>query len=147
MMRKIIKPSLRGQTGSFVIEALVSVLLFSVGIVALMMVMTQSTNQVGQSKARNDASYLAGELIGELWVTVTPAGITPQVTVANALDTSFTGNVITAWKQRALSILPAGAPDPLIVPNGTQVAITIYWPDPKDPGVTHQYSTTADIVK
>jgi Tfp pilus assembly protein PilV len=50
----------RHQSGSFIIEAIVSLLLFGVGVIAMLAISANSLNQVGQSKARNDASYIAG---------------------------------------------------------------------------------------
>ncbi len=128
--------SLKKQSGSFVIEALISILLFAVGIVALMIVMAQSTNQSGLSKVRNDASYLAGELIGDLWVSVSSTAVG-----LNTVDTS-------AWQSHVASVMPPGSPAPLLTYSGTTgINILIQWPDPKDPNVTHQYQTYADIVK
>lgn len=59
------------QSGSFIIEALVSLIIFAVAIVGMVALVGQGLNQVGQSKARNDASFLAGELIADMWVNTT----------------------------------------------------------------------------
>ena len=120
----------RKQSGSFVIEALISVLLFAVGLISMMMIAAQGTNQIGQAKYRNDASYLAGELIGEMWVSGSSPG----------------GFDRTAWNARVTSMLPNGDPSATSV-SGTTVSVDIAWSDPKNQGVTHHYRTTADIVK
>lgn len=121
---------LRGsQAGSFIIESLVSLLIFSVGIIALVGLATQSLNQLGQTKARNDASFLAGELIGDMWVSVS----TPSTYDA------------TAWQARVAAALPAGLG--VVAVNGTQVTITITWADAKNGGVRHSYLTSAQIAR
>ncbi|MBK8120595.1 MAG: hypothetical protein IPK39_16525 [Sulfuritalea sp.] len=57
------------QSGSFIIEALVSLVIFAVAIIGMVALVGQALNQVGQSKARNDASFLAGELFANMWVS------------------------------------------------------------------------------
>ena len=133
--------SLKKQSGSFVIEALISILLFAVGIVALMMVMAQSTNQSGLSKVRNDASYLAGELIGDLWVSVSSTGASSTAVSLGSVD-------ISAWQSRVATVMPPGSAATVSYPTNTGINILIQWPDAKDPtAAPHQYQTYADIVK
>ncbi len=128
------------QGGMFVIEALISVLLFAIGIVGMMIVSAQGVNQVGQSKARNDASYLAGELIGDLWVSANP-GATPAVNLSD-VD-------ISAWNTKVIngSVLPLGSTALVTYPTNTRVEIDIAWPDSKNQGVQHHYRTAAEIAK
>ena len=120
----------KNQSGMFIIEALVSILLFAVGIVAMVMVAAQGTGQVGQAKYRNDAAYLANELVGELWTNAS----------GTAVDQ-------TAWNTRIASLIPNGTGTAVISASGTQVDITIQWPDVKQSGVFNQYQTTAYVVK
>jgi type IV pilus assembly protein PilV len=117
------------QAGVFIVEALVSVLIFMAGIIALVGIATQSINQVSQTKYRNDASYLASELLGEMWIT---AGSPSTFNAA-------------AWQSRVAAELPNGAAT--VTVNGTQVALDISWSDAKAGGVTHHYQTTAQIAK
>ena len=133
---KPVKPTTlhKHQSGSFLLEALVSILIFMIGLIALLGVSAQATNQLSQSKYRNDASYLASELIGEMWVT--PGTAAAYINSAN----------YTNWQTRVAAELPDGAAS--AVPTGTtQVDLVISWSDKKDPGVTHLYQTTADIAK
>jgi len=139
--RRSLMRHLKHQSGMFVIEALISILLFAVGIVGLVMVASQGTNQTAQAKSRNDASYLAGELIGELWVTVNPNGTPPKDLTAALAD------VGPGWQARVAAVMPVGSPVPTPAVSGTQVTIDIQWPDTKEPGVFHRYTTAADIAK
>ena len=111
------------------LEALISVLIFSVALLGLGSLAATALSQSGQSKARNDASNLASELIGDMWISSsTPA----------TFDT-------LAWQARVAANLPGGTAT--VTPNGTQIAIVITWTDAKNQGVSHVYSTTAQIAK
>jgi type IV pilus assembly protein PilV len=125
-------PSARTERGSFIVESLVSLLLFTVGILALVGLATQSLNQIGQSKARNDASFLAGELIAQMWVS-------------SSTPSSYS---TTAWQAKVAAALPSGTAT--VTPDATnpnQIAITITWSDPKNNSATHSYQTTAIISR
>lgn len=137
------------QSGSFIIEALVSMMIFMVGIVALVGLVAQSLNQVGQSKARNDASYLAGELISDMWVNA-------------SVD-------ITAWQNRVLSQIPTATAtvyfstcDASIstscliankvtgvqaIPKQQDVTVVISWTDRKSVSDPHFYQTSTMISR
>jgi type IV pilus assembly protein PilV len=122
-------PSRKAQSGSFILEALISVVIFAMGLIALVGMAAQAINQVSQSKYRNDASYLASELVGEMWITAgTPA----------SFDT-------TAWETRVVSALPAGLAT--VTVTGTKVDIVITWANKEDPLVRHQYVTTTEVAK
>ncbi len=125
--------SRKHQAGSFILEALVSFVVFMLGLLALLGVAALAVNQVGQSKYRNDASYLASELIGEMWIN---AG-TPNTYIASPMYAD--------WEQRVAAMLPSGLVTKTV--TGTQIALDISWTDIKDPGVTHHYQTTAQISK
>lgn len=121
--------SAQTQHGSVLLESLISVLIFSIGLIGLVGLAAQALNQSGQSKARNDASNLASELVADMWISGTTPGAFDQ----------------TAWRARMTAVNPKfGA---TVTPSGTQVMIKIEWSDPKDPTVVHRYETTAQIAK
>ena len=62
------------QVGSVLLESLIAVLIFFVGLIALVGISSQAIDLVGESKSRSDASYLADELIGELWTNTESIG-------------------------------------------------------------------------
>ncbi len=125
----------KSQRGSFLLEALISVLLFMVGLIALISVSAQTLNQVGQSKYRNDASYLVGELIGEIWAS---GAATPNAFKAAGGE--------DAWISRVAAALPGGTAT-LDHTNDPQVDIVVSWNDARNPGVTHKYITTAVVAR
>jgi type IV pilus assembly protein PilV len=135
------------QTGSFILEALVSVLIFAVGLIALMGMAGQAINQVGQTKFRNDASNLAGELTGQMWVgsaTLGDFAIGPDNPYTNCPNNNAAA-AAAAWLTRAKSALPKGCAT--VTVNGTQVDIDISWADNKNEGVRHHYLTSTLIAK
>jgi type IV pilus assembly protein PilV len=138
-MKKISNSS---QSGSFIIEALVSLIIFAVAIVGMVALVGQGLNQVGQSKARNDASFLAGELIADMWVSST-ANIVAWNTRLNAAIPGATANVYFANCDCAVSAsapytygcttggaAKTGAAEAMASPQPVTVCIT--WNDKKD---------------
>jgi type IV pilus assembly protein PilV len=110
------------------------VVIFSIGLIALVGISAQALNQVTQSRARNDASFLASELIGEMWVSPsTPAAFNATTWLARVRD--------PANLPGGDAVLQFDAADP------TKVTITISWSDRKEAGVRHQYITTAVVAR
>ena len=137
----------RTEGGSFIIEALVSVLIFSMGLIALMGMAAQAINQVGQSKYRNDASYLAGELIGDMWAsspTLSDYAIAADFPYTSC-PTSNAGAASSAWLGRAKAALPSGCATVTI--TGAQADIEVSWAAKEDPNVRHRYITSTLIAK
>ncbi|RTL56470.1 MAG: hypothetical protein EKK46_04475 [Rhodocyclaceae bacterium] len=119
-----------------------SLVIFSIGLIALVGLAGKSMSQASQSRARNDASYLAGELIGEMWVSAS---------APNSFD-------LTPWQTRVASTIPGGNGTATVTvvsataPTSYQVDIAITWPDQKERDVsnatiTHRYSTSTQISK
>lgn len=57
----------RTQGGAMLLEVLVSILIFSVGVLALVGLQARMTEAQSESKYRADASYLANEVVGLMW--------------------------------------------------------------------------------
>ena len=55
------------QKGSILLEALIAILIFSMGILALMGMQATAINTVSESKYRSDAGFLANQIIGQIW--------------------------------------------------------------------------------
>ncbi|HEY2627644.1 MAG TPA: prepilin-type cleavage/methylation domain-containing protein [Usitatibacter sp.] len=108
------------QQGVMLIEALVAILLFSLGVVAVMGMQAVSIEQVSQAKYRTDASYLANQIIGQMWVDL--PHLTNYGTAGDA--------VRTGWDAVVASTLPQGTGT--ITVSGTVVTVTINWQTPND---------------
>lgn len=123
--------------GFLLFEVLVSILVFSLGILAIVGLMSVAVKQSSGAKYRADASLLANELIGQMWVgnrafAALNAGFnSPPAAPAPAYD---------AWVAKVQATLPnAAAPQVTVaqVPGGaagarptTQVTVNMTWAVP-----------------
>jgi type IV pilus assembly protein PilV len=133
MKRRMQSP--RSQQGVMLIEALVAILIFTLGIVALMGLQANSIVQVSQAKYRTDASYLANQILGKMWVD--------QPNIALYTNPSYTGR--SDWDALVASTLPGGTATIGItgIP-ATLVTVTIQWKQPEDV-VTRRYVAVANL--
>ena len=122
----------RSQQGVMLIEALVAILIFTLGIIALMGLQANSIIQVSQAKYRTDASYLANQLIGRMWVD--------QADLANFATAGSAQR--SDWDAAVAATLPSGAGTVAIA--GKQVTVTITWKQPEDI-VTRRFLAVANI--
>ncbi len=129
---KAYRPAPKSQQGVMLIEALVAILLFTLGIIAVMGLQANSVAQVSQSKYRTDASYLANQIIGKMWVD--------QGNLANYATAGATPRA--AWDGVVAATLPQGAG--IIAVNGSVITVTIQWKQPEDI-VTRRYVAVANI--
>ena len=119
--------------GVMLIEALVPILLFTLGIVAVMGLQANSILQVSQAKYRTDASYLANQIIGQMWVD--------QSNIATYLSAG--GNARrTSWDTAVAKTLPAGVGT--ITRAGSSVTVTLQWKAPDD-NAAHSFISVANI--
>ena len=133
------------QSGVALLEALVGILIFSIGILALMGLQAQSIRNTVEAKYRNEAAYLANQIIGQMWVDRGPNGANLAT-----YDTGGGANPnMTAWRTQVANTLPrvvaGGANSPTIVVAGSQVTVTIFWQLPGSDSVQRQFSVVAQI--
>jgi type IV pilus assembly protein PilV len=135
------------QSGVMLIEALVGILIFSIGIIALIGLQSAAIANSTESKYRSDAAFLSQKMIALIWVNRGEA---------NKYDTSGPGGPqLTAWKAEVTEALPAAtgsnaptvsvtqvnATDPL---QGFDVVVTIRWQKPG--GDPRRYVATTRVV-
>ena len=129
------------QSGVALLEALVGILIFSIGILALMGLQAQSIRNTVEAKYRNEAAYLANRIIGEMWVD--------RPNLANYDTGAGTSPQMTAWRTQVAAALPrvvvGGTNSPTIQVAGNQVTVTIFWRMPGNDSVQRQYSVVAQI--
>lgn len=131
----------RKQQGFMLLEALLAILIFSVGILAMVGLQAASIKNNVNAKYRADASYLANQAIANMWVSNT------EQLSANFATGGAAYNTWVAAVQDAHTGLPnsSGANAPTItVGAGNFVTITVYWKAPGEPD-RHQYVATAQI--
>ena len=107
------------QRGILLLESLIAILLISFGILGLVGLWANSVKDVSEAKYRSDASFLANELIAQMWLArpIPAAGYTPPA----------------SWTTRVTNTLPSGigtvvvadvAPAP---PPQLQATVTVSW--------------------
>lgn len=145
-------PHPRGrQSGVMLLEALIAILIFSLGVLALVGLQTVSIKQSGESKYRADAVMLANELIAEMWI-----GDRTFATINAQFATG--GPAYNAWVARVQQSLPgvvANPPtvDPIPDPAGpavdpsTRVTVQVNWKAPNEPAAdpVHFITVVAQI--
>jgi type IV pilus assembly protein PilV len=131
----------RNQSGVALLEALVGILIFSIGILALMGLQAQSIRNTVEAKYRNEAAYLANKIIGQMWVD--RANLAQYDTGAGANQN------MENWRTEVSNVLPRvvvdGANSPTIAVAANQVTVTIFWRLPGNDSVQRQYSVVAQI--
>jgi type IV pilus assembly protein PilV len=135
------------QSGVMLLEALIGILIFSLGILAMVSMQAVGIKLATDSRDRAEAATLASQLVGEMWVN--------RAALAS-YQFSGTGTApaaLTNWMTQVVAALPdAAANQPIITVGasplgasvGTQTTVTLRWKNPTDTTV-HQYVMTAYI--
>jgi type IV pilus assembly protein PilV len=127
-------PSVRTR-GFMLIEVLVSILIFSIGVLALVGLQAKMTHAQSASKIRTDATYLANELIGTMWSDLTHLG-----SYANCASYGPCSD----WQTKVSQSLPNGSGTvDSVDPSTGAVSITIKWTVRSDG--EHRYTTIAAV--
>jgi type IV pilus assembly protein PilV len=149
-MKTISRRSMRRtQSGVMLLEALIGILIFSLGILAMVGLQAISIRVATDSRERAEASNLASQLVGEMWLNraalasyqyagtgTAPAALTTWIAQVNASlpNASVTPPVVTVGP----------SPIPAFATAGTQTTVQLQWRNPGDTTV-HQYVMTAYI--
>jgi len=131
-----------GQSGFSLIEAMVAILIFSIGVLAMIALQVTSVRQSTNAKYRSEAALLANRLIGEMWVT-------DRVTTTLQANYNTGGSSYTTWANAVQATLPgssASAPT-VAVANDGQVTVNLFWKAPNEASSdpVHQYTAIARI--
>lgn len=125
------------QHGSVMLESLIAILIFSMGILSLVALLGASVKDTASAKYRTEASLFANQIIGEMW-----AGNRTNTTLVADYGTD-SGEKYEAWKDRVVETLPGvvEANLPTITVNGDNtVTVTVYW---QAPGETDRHKYVA----
>jgi len=142
----------RTQSGAFLLEALIGILIFSLGVLGIVGLQARAIRFTTDAEYRAEAMYLANALISQMW-TDDRAGLKAKY------DSGIGGAGYTAFQSRVNSALVgATIPPPVVIVDGPAplpqansttsnvVQVQIYWSLPGDPQ-THNYTTTGVIGK
>jgi type IV pilus assembly protein PilV len=148
--------TVRSQRGVLLLEALIAILLFSIGILAVVGLQANAIKNVTESKYRTDASLLADQIIGQMWANRT-----------NVAGYAYAGGAapepVAAWVTQVQGTLPNATTYPPVIevvtsmqpgpPTYTahEVTVTVSWQsaeelnaNPRPPA--HQHTTSALIT-
>jgi type IV pilus assembly protein PilV len=117
-----------GQRGSSLIEGLLALVVFSIGLMGLLMLLSATLIDSGQARYRSEASFLASDLVARLW-----SGDRSLASLQSRFGNTESDDYQT-WLQRVQASLPgtsAAANQPVIeIDNERNVIITIGWQTP-----------------
>jgi len=142
----------RRQEGAFLLEALIGILIFSLGILGIVGLQAQAIRFTNESEYRAEAVYLANSLISQMWADQR-ANLKANYdsTVAGPKYNAFVTKVQAEMKGVTFPSLPVVKVDatdgtlPLAVTNTSSVVqVQIVWLMPGDP-TQHNYTTTGVI--
>jgi type IV pilus assembly protein PilV len=129
----------RQQSGIVLIEALIAVLLLSLGILGLIGLQGSMSANVTDAKYRAEASFLANQLLAQMWIDQTNL-----VSYAiNAGSCTQTYTQCSDWLTKVGQQLPGGSAT--VVLNGTAATITVTWLTP-GVGLPHNYVLSANVL-
>jgi type IV pilus assembly protein PilV len=136
----------RGQAGSVLLEALIAIVIFSMGILAIVGMQTTAVKAAADAKYRSSASQLATELIGNMWVS-DRTGATLKARYQGGAGTDGTG--YTTWLAEVIATLPGvsatvNQPTVTIDDATGMVTITVSWKLPSETAA-HSYAVVAQI--
>ena len=132
------------QDGSVVLEALISILIFSIGILAIVGLQAAAIKNVASAKYRTDASLLANQVIGQMWVSnKTNAALVNNFSSPAGANYVAWANIV-AQGLPGVSGVPANAPTIAIDANNN-ATVTLFWQAP-DETVAHNYTAIAVVT-
>lgn len=145
MKKFMIIRSASKQKGVTLLESLIGILLFSIGILAVVAMQVVAVRSVAESKYRMDASFLANEIIGQMWANR-----------ANLAAYTYTGGgtvppALTGWVTKVNTTLAGAADNPSTISFvGREVTVTIFWQHPEEANLAvrpppHRYVAIASI--
>lgn len=121
------------QRGVALLEALVSILLFSMGVLALVGLQSTMIKNTSDAQYRSEASFIAQQWLGVMWSNPDPGNL--PLYAINSSDPRY----------NISNLLPNGTR--LVTVSGIQATVTISWlPPGKTNNTPHQLVTVANIV-
>jgi type IV pilus assembly protein PilV len=124
--------------GAALIEALVGILIFSIGILGLVGLQASMTRAQGAAKYRADAAYLSSEIIGAMWAD--KPNLASYATTAAGCTTAY--QRCRDWVNKVATGLPQG--QVVLTPTATTgaVSLTMTWISTSEGTRTYALSTS-----
>lgn len=123
--------------GATLVEVLVAMLLFMLGVLGLVGLQASMTRAQTDAKFRADASYLAGELTGMMWSDTINAAKYDSATCASYGPCS-------SWADKVAQVMPSSNVLVTFTSATGEVSIVISWSTPT--GETHKHTAVSTIL-
>jgi type IV pilus assembly protein PilV len=124
----------RTQGGMMLLEAMIGILIFSLGVLALVAMQAVSTSNVSNARFRSEAAFLANEILSQAWVE----GGSKYEVVRDYYKHPGGGPAVGDWVKKVETLLPqSDVYAPTItqtaipgVTRGVQLTVTVQWKAP-----------------
>jgi type IV pilus assembly protein PilV len=135
----------RHQRGSFMLEALIGILIFSFGVLGLIGLQAQSIRHMNDAQYRGEAVYLTNALVAKMWAD-DPATLAAKYATGGPEYLKFQ-EMVNSLPGATLS---GNAPQVVVAPGpslrSSMVSVTVFWQGPSDTTATrHNYTTMAVV--
>lgn len=127
----------RGMRGVALIEALVGILLFCIGLLGLVGLQATMSRAQTDAKFRADASYLASEVVGSMW-----ADRTNLANYATTPGTVCSLARCAAWVAKVQAALPSATATIAVTPSSGAVSVTLTWTPPGEGARNYALTTS-----
>ena len=142
----------RQQAGVMLLEALIAILIFSVGILAIVGMQATAIQDMSEAKYRTEAAFMANRVIAQMWGSI---GTDPAQVQAKLAPLSYAGGGavpagISDWVSSVQNSLPGSTtyPPTITVNANSSVLVTVRWQAARDKSAgaqPHSYQTIAYI--
>jgi type IV pilus assembly protein PilV len=132
------------QAGVMLLEALIALLIFSLGILAIVGMQATAIQDLGEAKYRSDAAFLANQVIADMWSN------SPQLNTYAWGGSGSAPAQIQDWVTTVYSRLPGAAnfPPTIAVGANNMVTVTVRWQQARDKSTAappHRHTSVAYI--
>ncbi|WP_369927460.1 hypothetical protein [Xanthomonas sp. NCPPB 2632] len=150
---KRLRPRDGDYSGFVMIDALIAILIFSVGVMGLLAVQANATLLAADAKYRTDAALQADRLVAQMWTSDTStliANFQGNASAPNApAYAAWVKQIDCSQTQASTNCLPGvtGNPPTVAITSAGMVTITVRWKSPNavDTDPVHQYVTVTQI--
>jgi type IV pilus assembly protein PilV len=147
---------LHKQQGVMLLEALVGVLIFSIGILGMVSMQATAIQNSSSATYRTEASYLANQIIGTMWAdkgNLASYALNANATACAAGGAASNYTNVSNWLSNDVVSLPGntlaasgvqGLNNQIVIGANNLVTVTLCWKSPKDIN-PHNFVATAQI--
>lgn len=129
--------NLQPAAGFVLLEALVALLVFSLGVLGVVGLQASMTRAQTTAKFRADAAYLASESLGLMWADISNLD-------KYATDACESYVPCNDWKTKVATQLPSGTIAVTVDSASGDVTVAVGWTQPG--GDVHQYLASTSVV-